>query len=500
MDSHYTIYITAAFVSIFLSYWINHQVVLLNPDAVCYLQSAEIVNQGLSTVMSLCDQSQWPFYPLLIAGFVKITALSYEHAAFVLNGLFSLFTVLIFIRIVAFFNDNKKITWLAAFVILFTHEFNSFKQDIIRDHGFWFFYLLSIFFLLHYFKQKKAVYALGFSSSLILATLFRIEGAVFLLFIPFLIWFESKQSFIARGRFFLSLNSFLLVVAAILFISIILHPTISLGRLHELRAHFQPSLFYSAVVEHYVRLADGLGQVVLGRSEHDKYLIYFFTLVVWYVTIVISVLSFVYAILFVYALTKKLLPFNRNSGLVLFGYISINVVMTFIFLVENQFLSKRYVFALALTLMLWVPFALDHLMQQCRERKWLVGLMIVCIIFYGIGGLLHLGPSKQYIRDAGNWLDSNTPKTATIYSNDYQVMYYSHHFGNEIFVKQREFSNLNSLQGGKWKQYDYLAIRLNKKMLATEAALLNKIGEEPVIVFNGERNEDQVRIYRRSQQ
>jgi hypothetical protein len=491
---------TAALISIILSCGIMSQMVLLNPDAICYLQSAEAVSLGLAKVMSLCDQSQWPFYSFLIAGFAKITTLSYEHAAFVLNGLFSLFTVLMFIRIVAFFSDKRNILWLAALVILFAHELNSFKQDIIRDHGFWFFYLSSIFFLLQYFKQKKQLYALCFSISLLFATLFRIEGAIFLLFLPCLAWFDAKQSFGARWNSFLWLNSPVLLIAIILLIANILHPNMPLGRLYELYQRFQPSHFYSSVLEHYTALADGLGNAVLGRSENNRYLIYFFTLVVWYASIVISVLSLGYTILFIYALTKKLLPLDRSTCLVLVGYITINVLVTFIFLVENQFLSKRYIYALALTLMLWVPFSLDYLIKQYQSHKWLVIFVLFSLAMYGVGGLFHFGHSKQYIRDAGDWLNSQIPKAAVIYSNDYQVMYYSHHFGNEIFIKQHEFADLSRLYNGKWKQYDYLAIRLNKKMLTTYATLLNEIKNKPIIVFSRPHDEDEVRIYRRSQQ
>jgi hypothetical protein len=75
-------------------------------------------------------------------------------------------------------------------------------------------------------------------------------------------------------------------------------------------------------------------------------------------------------------------------------------------------------------------------------------------------------------------------------------MYYSKHFGNDIFVKQRDFSDLNILHHGQWKQYDYLAIRLNKITLATEAALLQEMGDKPVIIFYSNHDKDQVRIYR----
>lgn len=496
IDSRYVIYAMAACISMVLSYWIDHQIILLNPDAICYLQSAQMVSHGLSSAMSLCDQSQWPFYSILIAGFVKITTLSYESAALTLNSLFSLFTVLVFMRIVALFSDNKRILWLAAFVILFAHEYNALKEEIIRDHGFWLFYLLSIFFLLQYITQKKVVYAVGFSSSLIVATLFRIEGAIFLLCMPWLIWFDYKESLLARLKSFLYLNSSMVCMAAILLVIVILHPAMSLGRLHELFTHFQPSHFYFSVIKHYITLANGLGDVVLGRSAHDKYLIYFFTLVVWYCSIVISALSLIYAVLFVYALTKKLLPLNKNAALVLLGYILINVVMTFIFLVESQFLSKRYVYALAFTLMIWIPFALDHLIKL--HKKQLTILVMFAMALYGVSSLFHFGHSKQYVRDAGNWL-AHVPIAATIYTNDYQLMYYSHHFGNDIFVKQREFSDINRLKDGKWKQYDYVALRLNKDMVTAQMALLQELDHDAVVVFNSSHNEDQVRIYRRSQ-
>jgi hypothetical protein len=493
------VYFTAAIVSVLLSYWIGSHHVVLNPDAICYLQSAELVPQGLSAVMALCDQSTWPFYQVLIAGLVAMTKCSYEHAAFMLNGLFSLFTVLIFIRIVALFTDNKRLLWLAAVVILFAHELNVFKQDIIRDHGFWCFYLLSIFFLLRFFQQKEWLAALGWSGSLVLATLFRIEGAIFLAFIPMLTWFEWKQPWFARLKAFVQLNLPMLLVAGLVLLVAIMHPEVSLGRLAELRSHFQLSNFYTDVIQHYIALADELGRSVLGRSENDKYLVYFFTLVVWYISIVISGLSLIYAVLFGYAVVKKSFKAECNAKLVLWGYIALNVLLTFIFLVQNQFVSKRYIIALALTLMLWVPFALNDLIAQWSKRRWPLVLAIIFISISGVSSVYHLGGSKQYIRAAGDWLDQNVAQTAKIYSNDYQVMYYSQHFGNQIFAKQREYADLHGLQGGQWKQYDYLAIRLNKKSLITEAKLLHELDSLPVVVFTGKHSEDQIRIYRRSQ-
>jgi hypothetical protein len=489
----YLVYWASALISITLSLWINHHVVLLNPDAICYLQSAETFShQGLLAAMSLCGQSQWPFYYVFIAGIVKLTGFSYEHSAFILNGIFSVLTVLIFIRIVSLFSHKKTVLGFAALIILLFHEWNSIKSDVIRDHGFWFFYLLSIFFLLQYVRQKTETNAVLWGVSLVMATLFRIESIIFLAFIPWIIFFEN-ESYIARAKHFLQLNSVLFLTAIVLLAAIMVHPNLYLNRLNEFREHIQ----ISHLIHHYMVLADGLGQSILGRSFNDRYIIYFLMLLGWYLWMVVSTLSFIYFVLILFSWGKKLLPPFSNMRLVLWSYVAINVFITFIFLVENQFLSKRYLLALALTTMIWIPFSLEYLSKQWIQRKWPLILVLFGIGAYGLSGIVHLSDSKQYVRDAGDWLQTHVPVVASIYSNDYQLMYYSHHFENDIFVKQHEFSELSSLQNNQWKRYDYLALHLNEKTLLQQAALLDQMKDLPVIVFNGKHHQEQIRIYQK---
>jgi len=498
INSAYTIYGVAAIASILLSLWINTHTVLLNPDAICYLQSAETIHdQGLLAAISLCDQSQWPFYSLLIAGGVKVTTFSYEHTAIILNSLFSLLTVLIFIRIVSLFNDKKSICWFAALIILLFHKWNGIKSDIIRDHGYWFFYLLSVFFLLQYVQHKKWSNALMWSSSVMFAALFRVEGIIFLLLMPFFILLEKQQTDMARLKDFLYLNSLFIITGLVLISIAVLHPHIYLGRLSELGVHLHLSALQTTLIRPYVIAADWIGHVLFTRDVHDRYLIYFFILMVWYVSIVIAALSLIYVALTLLAWQKKLLPPLKNARLVLWGHVFINVVITFIFLIEHQFISTRYVLGLALTFMLWIPFSLEYLLQQWPKKKWPLILSLFFIGLYGIAGIFHFTDSKQYIRDAGDWLNVHVPHTASLYSNDYQVMYYSHHFGNTIFVEQSRFSDLHVLQENKWKQYDYIALRLNDKTLSDAASVLNEMKALPIIVFTGKHNKEQVRIYQR---
>lgn len=495
---HSTVYLVAALVSIILSFWINYHNDIINPDAICYLQSAETVSSGLHAVMSLCDQSRWPFYPMLVAATVYITKLSYLHAAYLLNGIFSCLTVLIFIRITACFTDKQRILWLAALVMLLSNEFNGNRSDIIRDHGFWCFYLLSVLSFILYFKHRQWKYVFGWSMSLVVATLFRLEGAIFLVLMPFLVWLESGQHFTFRCKEFLRLNTILLITAGLLIGVMFIHPDISLGRLSEFRTQLQFSHIYSELIHQYIMVADMLGKFVLGRSVAYQNEIYITTLIGWYLFYVIMVLTVVNLVLLVYAWHQKLLKTERTSYLVLWGYIAVNVAITFIFLIESRFLSKRYVFALVLLLMLWLPFAWDSLLAKWRVKKWPVVLCLVLTLFDALGGVFGFGHSKKYIHEAGDWLAIHAPSNAAIYSNDYQVMYYSHHFGNQIFQKAKEFADLTALQGDKWKQYDYIAVHINKKNALEAAQVIESIKKDPVIVFSNKRGSDQIKIYQRN--
>src|SRR5207245_1741547 len=135
---------------------------------------------GLSSAMNLCGQSQWPFYSVLIAYFTQLTHFSYVLSAYLLNGFFSLLSVCMFLIIIKELGGTKRVLFLAALIILLSHEFNNIRQYIIRDHGFWAFYLVSLFGLLRYVNYPTWLNGFIFSFSLLIATLFRIEGLVFL--------------------------------------------------------------------------------------------------------------------------------------------------------------------------------------------------------------------------------------------------------------------------------------------------------------------------------
>lgn len=492
------VYMVAGLLSLFLSFYIASHIDVVNPDAICYLQSAQAMTQGLHIAMNLCGQAQWPFYSILIFLVAKTTHLSFTDSAYLLNSLFSLISVLTFIGIVQCCNPKRShlLLWLGALVILLAHELNALRQDVIRDHGFIAFYLLSILFLLAYFKSQRWLYSLGWSMSLIIATLFRIEGAVFLLLLPCLCLLDNRFNLIKRILSFIKLQAITIVGFMLLAGWVFYHPSQNLSRLHELQ--YQLMQGWMDAFQNFLTHADLLAKNVLtGDSARDAHWVYSLTLFSWYLVQVIITLSFVYAALVVYAWCKRCLTIEKSFRYVLWGYIIVNVMVTFAFLIEQLFLSKRYLVALSLVLMIWIPFALKHLLDQWGEKKRITISVFVFIILSSLGGIIHLGYSKAYIRQAGEWLARNAPPEAKIYSNDYQVMYYSNHFGDAIFEKRKEFSDLNNIKDNRWSQFDYLALRIKKNERKENCWIYSEISPVPLKTFTNNRG-DEVLIYKSS--
>lgn len=490
---HWSVYLTAIFFSIALSVWASVGNEVINPDAICYLQSAQSMPQGLRFASQLCDQAKWPFYSALIFSFARVTHFSYLHSAEMLDGIFSLISVVTFISIVRRLNGSIRTMWFAALTILLAHEFNSIREYIVRDHGFFAFYLVSVFLLLRFFEKTNLTNALSWSASLIVATLFRIEGLIFLCLLPFVALLQGS-TFSQRIKSFLKLNVLSLIGLAIFVMWVVMHPKQSLdhvGRVEEIR--FQLAHGYSVAADNFMTKTHVIAQQVMSQySKHDAAIVFFFAIIGLYLWNVLQNISLIYAALTVYAWSRKLLRVEKPVRWVLWSYIAVNIAITAIFLVENMFLSKRYLIALSLMFMLWVPFALEDLYRQWQQRKWPFVIAMLLIMIWSVGGIFNLGYSKNYLRLAGEWLQTNVTQQETIYSNDYQVMYYSQHFGNDIFAKAHEYSDEHAMSEQNLKQFNYVVLRMNRNDNMT---VITKDFGEPVRTFKNKRG-DEVAIYK----
>lgn len=497
------LFVFATLTSIFLSVWVGYQNAVINPDGICYVLSAQHVGSGgLHDVLSFCPQSRWPFYSILIYGLAQLVPLSYFSAAVILNTLLSLLSVVTFIGIVKLLGGSKRVLWLAALVILFAHQFNVLRDNVIRDHGFWAFYLVSIFCLLRYVADRRWWEAIAFQASLVIATLFRIEGAVFLILLPMVSLFTTAPNSRERAKSFFMLNLPIIIFgcAGVVWWLQSSHDLNQLGRVQELIQQVQHG--YDDILWRYESVRAALFKYVLpveGLSDASALVITGW--IGWFIYNVVITLSACYSMLVCYAWLCARRFLSTNGRVVLAGYLVINSLITLIFLAEHLFVSKRYLMAFSLTLMLWVPFAIDELIAQWASLKHRVFLVVMTIglVVTGLTGIAGFGQSKLYVRTAGEWVSKNVPAHASLYSNDYQLMYYTDHFGEQIFTILPVYLQTNQLLHGGWKQYDYLALKLTKHNQSEMTALLSEIHSAPIKIFNNKRG-NSVAIYQISHQ
>ena len=178
-------YFASVILSVLFSWFAWRQYAVINPDGICYVLSAEqFASHGLKAVMQTCGQANWPFYSVLLALTTALSGLSLETSAFLLNTLFDAMAVLFFVLIVQRLNASPRIIFLGLLTILCAHDFNSVRDNIVRDHGYWMCYLASLYCLLRYVERPTFFWAGAFGISTIIATLFRIEGLVFFVLLP----------------------------------------------------------------------------------------------------------------------------------------------------------------------------------------------------------------------------------------------------------------------------------------------------------------------------
>jgi len=488
------IYWIGFLVSLGLTVFTIHLYPIFNPDGLLYLKGAEAyLSQGFHASNAIYH---WPLYQILIAWTHHLTTLSLLNAAYLLNAICTAFTVVVFLMLIKAIGGSRRILWLSLFVILAFHPFNSYRADLIRGHGYWLFYLLSLFYLIRFSQTFSWFFAFGWFISIIVATLFRIEGTLFLMFAPFAVWWFRSVPWSKRLTLYLKLNTLSIVGIIVSLIFIAIHPVSlnTLGRIPELLGEFKIGILGAGhTFELHTLALKTYVLTTLGASDATKFMLSGVFSV--YVFSIVSVISLAYTVLLIYAWIKRAFPAPFFSKVVIWGYMLINVVITLVFYLQHLFLSGRYLFPLALTFLCYVPFGFRALFYQWQNRQksisihsWLFPLVFLLILSMIIGSLHCFGPSKVYINNAAKWIKRNTQPSATIYTNYHRFGYFSERKTGGWAIQSplyfEKYKQTNTLNKQPWKNFDYLVLTLNKHELAIEKRIEKITGLKPIQVYH----------------
>jgi len=355
----------------------------INVDSILYLDSAKAMLQG--DWQEAYQIFRWPFYSALIASVAKITNIEVFAAAKILNILFFGITIFSLLKIVDLIKSEKLALFSLVLLLLGSRYIGgSVLPMLLRDEGFWACLTTATFFLIKFLPARKSHQALLWQVTITLATLFRIEGAIYLVALPIVIFWQENDKRIAFTDF-LRLNSLFIVglgcVAVTLpFLEI---PIESIGRLNEL----QPKYFFGSVAQLFIERSQAM-QPILGEllAEYDELSLavslFFITLVKMLSAVSLPTLL----IMVIYnknrpILQNKLLP--KHISLVFVGILAI-VFLTSLASISRSFvLSGRYLIPLTFFSGILASVMLASVMRRYAliKRTHQVILVIVLVVF-----------------------------------------------------------------------------------------------------------------------
>lgn len=498
----YELPLTAILASIISSYIALSYHQPFNVDGIIYLNAASgFIQGGLHQAL---DIYRWPFYSILIALMSKITHLHLESAAFLLNCILNTVTFLAFISLVKELGGSHRVQYLGLLIILIYPYLNHDRDNILRDFGYYSFALLSLLFYIRYLRLLTWRTALAYGTSILLATLFRIEGLVFLLIAPWIIFFRPHLTIKKKLQGFAQLNTLNFICASVmlvwLFKKIWQHSLFNSTHLLTLKQYL---LQYNVIVlqENLHQKMNLLQQVIFTNGGFSS--VPFFLIagtIGIFLDSFINTIGLLYLILSWHAFRYHLVPMDKYAALGWSTYLILNLLIIIIFIFSQFFLAERYVELFCLLLTLGVPFSLVTIYDNWRHqkpgltgRKWLFPVVCIFLGISAIDSMSHFGTSKAYITQAGRWIDQNTPANSHILSNSAQLYFYSHRFDpNGLQPLPQSDDPLINIKTNDLTHYDYVALVLYNDKADEEQEILSLLKSNPLATFQNRRGDKTV--------
>lgn len=406
-------------ISLLLSVWANMADDILNNDGVEYLKSSRAILSGDWSVA--VETYKWPFYSACIALVSLLSGLSLTASAYVVNALFFVWLALAFVALVRLAGGNRSTLWFAVLVILAFPTINKFRPYLIRDPAFLALFLSACYAFFLYVLEGRKRHNLIAIAFFLAATLFRLEGLIYLFLTQSYLLNQRFKSQSSRWLYFV----FLALFAVMLLMFMSWWQFSSTDDLGYASIFTQPVVFMETAWEQILqpieqRLHVIGNYVLIGYSESYSILVLFLSGVSLVLLKVVHSLYYLYFLLWLIAWRQGWL-FPVSEFYRPWRYLVLaSFVILFVFVIAQWFLTTRYALPVALLLLMAAPFALDKGYQSLKgtsRKKWLFALVVVLIILSGIKSL-DLSTKKHYLKAAAEWMSENVPADASIYTND----------------------------------------------------------------------------------
>lgn len=452
----------------------------INPDSVLYLEAAKLFAAG--QWKAGFDIFPWPFYSLWIAATHQLTGLSIHHAAQLLNVVFFAITTYAFTSIIQLCGGQQK-QLIAGGLIFLSAQYliGGVLEMLMRDEGFWAFFLSSLVFFIRYHQQHQLKDALLWQVAIIFAVLFRIEAILYLMLLPLVLLFNTARSFVANLKLTITAYSLQILLALAVVFALFIHQDFSTAMLGRLNEVFTPEII-QLFTKKIVAKSQIMSQNVLGQYL-EEYAIPGLLITFLYVIIAKTIYATGWLTfgLGVMGIKHHGLLMEKKSSQVMIASMLIALLNMALIITKVFVLSGRYVLAMSLLLMLFASFYFAWLLEKSdtpsdKRNRWIVGVLIVVMLLGFIKNLLPKQDGYNYMQDAVSWLKDNSKASLQqdVFYNEVRLRYYA---GAPFIASWGDtlayFSQ--AVKDHSIEQYPYLMIAASKKDLATIEALLAQL-------------------------
>lgn len=391
--------------SLLLSFVAIWGTVTVPRDATLYFDTAQVfLDQGLDSAFRLFD---WPWFSVLLAVTHGVTGLSLENCGYLWCALLMAGTCALLVDCSRRWVPGSG--YLACLVVLAMPAFNQYRGDILREFGFWFFCVLTLWLAERWRERDGWGGACLVQLAILMAAAFRLE-AIFL-FVALTLWALAERSW-ARA---LRLNLLPALVALLALLSV---PELSLGRL----SYYQQVLDPRYLLTSFNQLADSLADAMRFKySREDAGAILFLGMLGKLLLdslICLGPLALPLLVSGRRAWRLIICGIARHFSWAWLGYF----IVLLIFFVHSQFMITRYESLLAV---LAVPAAVLALRDFCVRFPRAGRILLVVVVLVMLDNVISLGAKKTQLVEAGHWMAANVKPGEAVYYDDVRISYYA---------------------------------------------------------------------------
>ncbi|MBN1140558.1 MAG: glycosyltransferase family 39 protein [Deltaproteobacteria bacterium] len=397
--------------SLLIKAFILTHVTVINPDGVRYVNSAYQLWQG--NFQQAFTHEKMLFYSLTLGLFQRAVG-DWLLAGQFLSALFLTLTVIPLYQLTRKLFDDNAALW-AGLVFVVLPVFNDMAGEIVKDAPFLFFILTAMVFALRALDEKEG---LDFLMVLVCggaASLFRLEGVVFLAafvlaLVLILIVGENRRDSLRGLAIFLAVP----ILGGLALFGILVSGTVDIEKVLTVWERFRGHYFQTDFFKHYDAIYEFLknseGRFFGGQWGQDFF------------EIARHNMAWIYLLGLFQKLGKAISPLLlipllfgwprrgqvRGSLILVLWVVFSYLLMNYFFIVTRNFIASRYLLAAVLLLLPFVGQGLERIRMWTQERRFpwlsLVALILVAVVYPASKSIGDSLENKNAIREAGNWL------------------------------------------------------------------------------------------------